>query len=554
MGSRKSHGSPVPSRRRPTTAGANPRPLRCAIYARVSTQEQANEGTSLSTQIERCRTHAATQGWDVVGEFIDEGVSGTLVSRPALNRLWAEVRAGRVDVVIVAKLDRFFRNARGFENGLHDLDEHGVALVSVAESLDTETPGGRMMRSMFGIIAAWERETIADRTIGGSRATAQAGFWNGGPAPYGYQLAEGPGKKKTLIINDAEAEVIRLGVRLVTEENCSTWEALQRLNALGLGPRRAPRWTPSNFRRLMVSDALVGRFTWSKKGLTGGDPVHLQFERIISDEQHARLREAVDARSPGRFIRDHVYLLRGRGYGVCGGRLQGCYRHDRDLRQYRCFYSYDTVVTRREQKCECKRLRADDVEFCVWEAVTALVGDPDRLLVMAGEFLEMRGPQMKIERDQVEVLDRKLAELDRALAGAYASGFKSGLDADAVRAATELLAAERAALMRHRDQVASWQEGNREASDRSRELWRLAEVARARLNNMTALEQREVLALLDVRVDVVANATRTAPAQLAVRGAVSPALLLQGADASDDAVLREVRRDGLPFRLGVDVA
>jgi DNA invertase Pin-like site-specific DNA recombinase len=109
---------------------------RAAVYVRVSTQEQA-EGTSLDVQRQTCRSYATGQGWTVVGEFADEGVSGTLGSRPGLDELVAACRAGGVDVVVVHRLDRFGRSLRHLTNTLAELDDLGTfcSTDSLARSL-----------------------------------------------------------------------------------------------------------------------------------------------------------------------------------------------------------------------------------------------------------------------------------------------------------------------------------------------------------------------------------------------------------------------------------
>jgi site-specific DNA recombinase len=122
--------------------------MRAGIYARVSTTEQAREGTSLESQVRQCRAFVNSKGWEVVGEFVDEGVSGSLDSRPQLDRMFQAVRAGDLDVVVVAKLDRFSRSLRHLVNAVPELEEAGVAFVSVAESIDGTTATCRLFRSV----------------------------------------------------------------------------------------------------------------------------------------------------------------------------------------------------------------------------------------------------------------------------------------------------------------------------------------------------------------------------------------------------------------------
>ena len=120
--------------------------MRAAIYARVSTADQATEGTSIDTQLDSCESYVNAMGWDLVDTFVDEGVSGAKDSRPGLDRLLAACRLGQVDVMVVSKLDRFSRSLRHLVNTFNELDQLGVAFVSVTESFDSSTSIGRMLR------------------------------------------------------------------------------------------------------------------------------------------------------------------------------------------------------------------------------------------------------------------------------------------------------------------------------------------------------------------------------------------------------------------------
>ena len=119
---------------------------RAAVYARVSTEQQI-DGTSLDAQVERCQARVVAEGWTLAGTFVDAGVSGAKASRPELDRLMNMVRHKEIDAIVVTRLDRFGRSQRHLSATLGELDDHGVRLVSLAESFDSGTPAGRMMRT-----------------------------------------------------------------------------------------------------------------------------------------------------------------------------------------------------------------------------------------------------------------------------------------------------------------------------------------------------------------------------------------------------------------------
>lgn len=484
-------------------------PIRAAIYARVSTDEQAENGTSLDTQRERCRAFIAAKGWVVGGEYVDDGVSGTKASRPELDRMMSDCRSGRLDAVVFAKFDRFSRNRRHLENATAELDDLGVAIVSVSENIDGSTATGQAFRALLGVFANLERDMIVERTTLGLRSIAGGGYWPGGPPPYGFRIVAVDGTThKRLEEDPMEAETIRTAVALLVDEGLTTRQAAHRLNALGYVPRRAKKWAHHHVRRTLLEAPLAGEWVYARnrgtKRAKGGQPVTVQIPAILSPERHQALLIALASTSTVR-AHSSYYLLSGRLFGRCGARFHGVNRHDRGLRQYRCNDSRCEV----ENRCDCRRLNADDVEFVVWEAVTDLLSAPDRLLALAHDYLGMRKDQVKVERSQIEDVDRRITKLERTLAERVTEYLKAGVDAGAVRAATSELDGELTALRRHRETLHRWTAENTQASQRMQRLWELADRAHTRLSTMEPHERRIVLDLLDVRVTVTGWTTCT---------------------------------------------
>jgi DNA invertase Pin-like site-specific DNA recombinase len=135
---------------------------RVGLYARVSTSDQ-----TAGMQLAELRTYCGRRSWTIVGEFVDEGISGSKESRPALDRLLIAARSRGLDVVLVYKFDRFARSMKQLVNTLCEFDSIGVQFVSVHEQIDTSSPNGRLMFGIFSAFAEFERELIRERTRSG---------------------------------------------------------------------------------------------------------------------------------------------------------------------------------------------------------------------------------------------------------------------------------------------------------------------------------------------------------------------------------------------------
>src|SRR3984957_17390089 len=151
---------------------------RVAIYARVST---ANSGQSPETQLRELREHAQRRGWNIICEYVDEGISGAKDRRPALDRLMADAHRRKFDLLVVWKFDRFARSVSHLLRALDPFRALGIDFVSLSESLDTATPAGRMVFTVLGAVAELERSLIVERVKAGLRNARAKGKGLGRP-------------------------------------------------------------------------------------------------------------------------------------------------------------------------------------------------------------------------------------------------------------------------------------------------------------------------------------------------------------------------------------
>lgn len=156
---------------------AAPKNIRAGIYARVSTTDQ-----HVSNQVEEIRRVAESRNWNIVAEHVDHGISGTVDRRPGLDALLVDVEAGRVDVVVVVRLDRLGRSLQHLLGVVNKITAAGVGLVSIRDAgIDTTTASGKLMLSILGAFASFERDLLVERTKAGMDRVRRQGGHVGRP-------------------------------------------------------------------------------------------------------------------------------------------------------------------------------------------------------------------------------------------------------------------------------------------------------------------------------------------------------------------------------------
>lgn len=219
-------------------------------YIRVSTKEQAETKLSLTHQEEKIRALAVAHDHNLTRMYNDAAESAKDLNRPKVQELLREVEAGKIGHVIIYKLDRLIRNVENLGYLLRLFEKKGVTLSSVQESLDTSTASGRMVVNLLGMIAQWERETIAERTQVALDVKRKRGEKLGGIMPYGYRVKTGK-----LIPHDAEQKVLR-GILKARKEGRGYQDIAEALNEQKVKPRKAARWYASTIRAICLREGL----------------------------------------------------------------------------------------------------------------------------------------------------------------------------------------------------------------------------------------------------------------------------------------------------------
>ena len=218
-------------------------------YVLVSTDKQADRGISLEAQAEKIRAMATLHDHRLLDVLVDGGESAKSLKRPAMAKLLAMIDAGQVQTVIVAKLDRLTRSVRDLCELLERFERRGVALVSVAESLDTGSAADRLVLNIMAAVSQWEREAIGERTRDALRHKRTNGE-RVGNIPYGSRLAA----DGVHVEDDPNEQAILAEIRQLRHEGTTLRDIATKLNDREYRTRRGTSWRLESVARVVKAD------------------------------------------------------------------------------------------------------------------------------------------------------------------------------------------------------------------------------------------------------------------------------------------------------------
>lgn len=382
------------------------RRLRCAAYTRKSSEEGLEqEFNSLDAQREACEAYIASQraeGWTLVPDYYDDGgVSGGTLDRPALKRLLVDIEAGRIDVVVVYKIDRLSRSLMDFARLVEVFDRHSVTFVSVTQSFNTTTSMGRLTLNVLLSFAQFEREVIGERIRDKVAASRKKGIWMGGWTPLGYDA-----KDRKLIVNEAEARLVRSifkrfasfksGTNLVRElakENAR--------NKYGKLIDKGYLYKLLN-NRVYIGDAV-------HKGTPHPGEHEAIVDRKMWDAVHEVLQESPRKRGGASRARTPA-LLKGLIFASNGVAMTPTHTRKRG-RLYR-YYISNRVIRTGAEACAIGRVPAAEIEAAVIDQIRRLLQSPEILVATWREAKKARPKLTERQvRDALENFDQLWAEL-----------------------------------------------------------------------------------------------------------------------------------------------
>ena len=356
--------------------------LRCLIYTRVSTEHGlAQEFNSLDNQREAAEAYVKSQaeeGWRLLpGHYDDGGYSGGSLERPALQRLLAEIGAGRIDVVVVYKVDRLTRSLADFAKLVELFDQHGVSFVSVTQAFNTTTSMGRLTLNVLLSFAQFEREVTGERIRDKIAASKSKGIWMGGQVPLGYRV-----DNRALHVVPEQADAVRhvyeryleIGsiLRLKADLKRRGIVVPRRVDGAGRVVGGVP-FGAGYLRGILRSPLYAGR-------LRHKDKVHDGQHAAIVDQETWDAVQAMLAENTCRYRQQQqisLNLLTGRIRDRAGITLTPCITH-RGARRYRYYVSQALLRGKARKASRVRRIAAPEIEAAVVQALRSNVPREDQ--------------------------------------------------------------------------------------------------------------------------------------------------------------------------------
>ncbi|MCB9800476.1 MAG: recombinase family protein [Candidatus Omnitrophica bacterium] len=389
-----------------------------AIYARVSTEEQT-ENFSLGAQLELLRKHAEEHRYHVIDEYVDGGYSGTSSNRPAFQRMLNDARERKFQIILVYRLDRFFRNNRALLTVSEELEQFDIGIKSLTEPFDTSNHLGKFILSLFGSLAQLERDTFMERSKMGRLRRAREGYYSGtNPVKFGYQCSE---DRRKLFYHPVESEVVKIIFNQYCQPEASLVKIAKYLNEHGYKTKTGASWRGDAVHDIIRDPIYTGiwfanRYTQKGKLKPKKDWIQVPVPVIISKDVFQKAQEWLIARR-NYTVKNvkYKYLLQGlikcgdcsssvsgtadKQHRVVNGKRYGPYLQ----LYYRCTHFVKNIY-KKTVNCNLRYMPAKSLEDVVWGKIEEIFTNPN-LISKAVEYQkdhELDGRE-QLEKESVKV-------------------------------------------------------------------------------------------------------------------------------------------------------
>ena len=423
---------------------------RVRTYIRYSDHKQ-DDGFSVEYQMTEIEEFIFKKGLELHKHHIDQAITAKQVAgREAFFELVNDVKDGLVDIIVVYKLNRIFRNAYESQKYRKLFKKHGVKLMSVTQQIDEETSAGRLMTNVLSDIDQYQSETISDHVKSSMREMARQGYFTGGTVPFGYTLQiieNGKKPRKKYIPDENEKDVVKKIFQLYAD-GYSLRYLQQYLTADGYKTRQGKQFGITTIARMLGNDFYIGTLRYSTQGYED-IVVENAITPIIDADLWRKVQERKNANkqvAPRK--RKKLYALTGKIFcGLCGNHFYGMQSGSTQGGKYYAYQYY--VCSRRKgyQTCNCDRIRKDYLENIILQEIKKRVLNDDAIKRLANEIAALcSDTPTELSNEKKSLLKRK-KELETALDTLIEMRLSGEMSADILKKKSVVLEAELAEII-----------------------------------------------------------------------------------------------------------
>jgi DNA invertase Pin-like site-specific DNA recombinase len=502
------------------------RPVRAALYLRVSTGRQADNDLSIPDQRRQAKSYCTSRGWEIVADYVEPGVSATDDRRLEFQRMIhaATTKPPAFEAIVVHSFSRFFRDQFQLEFYVRRLAKNGVRLVSITQELGDD-PVSNMIRQIMALFDEYQSKENAKHTLRAMKENARQGFWNGSLPPIGYRIVEaaeqhGHRTKKTLEIDPIQAETVRLIFRLAREGDGASGpmgvkSITKHLNAAGIRTRDGGRWGVGSVHKVLTRTSYIGRhrfntrFWKTRERKPDAEVVEMMVPPIIEAAEFEAVQILLKTRSPALTaprITSGPTLLTGICFcAACGKAMTlrtgkgGRYR----------YYTCSTKARQGETGCSGRTVPMDKLDRVVADHIEHRLLQPKRLDEILSSVLDRREERAERRTAHIAELRKRASE-----AGAKLKRLYDAIENGIADLADPMLKERIEELKAIRDQARADAERAEDAIERRgpsitpQALKTFARQARKRMRTESGGYRRDHLRALAQRVEVDAKEVR----------------------------------------------
>lgn len=411
--------------------------MKIAIYARVSSEKQEKEET-INSQLEALRGHAKNKGYQVVGEYLDNGYSGELLDRPDLDKLRDDAKKSLFEAILVHSPDRLSRKYIYLGLLQEELKKRNVSIIFLNRPDSKDTPEENLLSGVQGLIAEFEKAKIIERTRRGRLHKAKSNILVGSRPPYGYLYVCGNKSNRTLghyEINEKEAEVVKLIFTLFIKNRLSIRGIAKELTKRKILPQRGKHWRTSSLHRVLRNETYIGITHYNKnasvepvkrkdenkykrtartsrklRDKTEWVPITLPESLKIIDSKTFHLAQEFLKTNSDNSPRNvkYQYLLRSLiKCGKCDSPYQGCPHHGKLF--YRCGNRGRTFPL--PKNCDAHSIKAETLEKLVWESFCSAIKNPALIIEQVKRYSEFSVKRNESAHKSILDLDRDIVKI-----------------------------------------------------------------------------------------------------------------------------------------------